>query len=190
MASSGEAAPSMDCAASEYLAKYAGKSLCNGLYRVMEPADVERWGRKLGKTFPSFAGAITAFAVDWLGRVFALDSRREVNGKPGVTIFEPGTGHALEVPCDIESFHNEELVEFRDAALAETFFNDWARAGGLAPAYSQCVGYKQPLFLGGGDTVENLELIDIDVYWMISAQLILKLRNVVSGTAINVIGAS
>jgi hypothetical protein len=136
-------------------------------------------GMQLSKMlFRTFKDAVTSFGVDWLGRIFALDSRRRVSGRPGVTLFEPGTGQALEVPCNIESFHDEELVDYKDAALAEAFFNEWILKGGRGPSYSQCVGYKRPLFLGGVDAVENLELTDLDVYWTISAQLISKLRNV------------
>ncbi len=35
----------------------------------------------------------------------------------------------------------------------------------------KCAGYKIPLFIGGNDTVDNLELSDIYVYWEICSQL-------------------
>lgn len=37
-----------------------------------------------------------------------------------VLMLEPGTGEALEIPCTIKSFHDRELIENRDAALAAT----------------------------------------------------------------------
>jgi hypothetical protein len=92
------------------------------------------------------------------------------------------------VPCDIEMFHEVELIDSGDAALAETFFSQWIQIGGGSPSYSQCVGYKRPLFLGGTDTVDNLELADLDVYWTISAQLIAKLRGVSPGTSVKITG--
>ncbi|MBN3765580.1 DUF1851 domain-containing protein [Burkholderia sp. Ac-20365] len=79
-------------------------------------------------------------------------------------MYEPGTGQALEIPCDIESFHDKELVGYRDAVLAEPFFLQWVESGGHQPQYTQCVGYKRSLFLGGEDTLANLEVIDLDVY--------------------------
>jgi hypothetical protein len=172
----------------DFFSRFAGTSFNNGLYRVLASSDVRRWNATVEDAYPAFKGAITPFGIDWLGRIFALDSRRRVKGRPAVTIFEPGTGQALEVPCDIETFHDEELVDYKDAALAESFFNAWIRRGGSGPSYSQCVGYQRPLFLGGVDTVENLELIDLDVYWTISAQLIAKLRNVPPGTGVKVTG--
>jgi hypothetical protein len=177
-----------DAIVADFSSKFGGTSFNNGLYRVLTSADVRRWNATIEDAFPVFKGAITSFGVDWLGRVFAVDSRRRVKGRPAVTIFEPGTGQALEVPCEIESFHDEELVDYKDAALAESFFNEWIRQGGHGPSYSQCVGYKRPLFLGGVDTVENLELIDLDVYWTISAQLIAKLRSAPPGTGVKVTG--
>jgi hypothetical protein len=168
----------------DFFSKFAGMSFNNGLYRVVASADIRRWNATIEDAFPNFKDALTSFGVDWLGRIFALDSRRRVSGRLGVTLFEPGTGQALEVPCNIESFHDEELVDYKDAALAESFFNEWIRKGGHGPSYSQCVGYKRPLFLGGVDVVENLELTDLDVYWTVSAQLISKLRNVPHSTGL------
>jgi hypothetical protein len=70
-------------------------------------------------------------------------------------------------------FHDEELVEYRDAALASGFFDTWALDHGsaLPLAGDHCVGYRVPLFLGGRDTVDNLEVIDLDVYWTTCGQL-------------------
>jgi hypothetical protein len=35
----------------------------------------------------------------------------------------------------------------------------------------RCVATKVPFFLGGKDSVENLEIIDLEVYWSLSGQL-------------------
>jgi hypothetical protein len=40
---------------------------------------------------------------------------------------------------------------------------------------TECIGYRVPLFLGGSDTVENLEKVDLDVYWHLHGQLIQKI---------------
>jgi len=82
-------------------------------------------------------------------------------------MFEPGTGEALEIPVPFSRFHDEELVDYTEEALARSFFYQWQRSGGPAPTVSECVGYQRPLFLGGKDTVANLEISDLDVYWTI-----------------------
>ncbi len=89
-------------------------------------------------------------------------------------MFEPGTGEVLQLPCNLVSFHDEELVEYRDAALASAFHQKWLSLGESAPHYHQCVGYRRPLFLGGSDELGNLEVSDIDVYWHLFGQLIAK----------------
>ncbi|MGV2288356.1 T6SS immunity protein Tdi1 domain-containing protein [Trinickia sp. YCB016] len=141
-------------------------------------------------TFPAFKGRAHCFALDWLGRVFALDSQRRAGDGLGVVMFEPGSGQALEIPCNLSSFHDEELCEYSDAALADDFYRRWLQAGGARPSFNQCVGYKRPLFLGGGDTLENLELVDIDVYWTISGRLISKLNGVPIGTEVKLSGGT
>lgn len=87
-------------------------------------------------------------------------------------MLEPGTAEALEIPCNIETFHENELIQYREEALAASFYQQWLECGGLPPAVNQCIGYKKPLFLGGTDTVDNLEVSDLDVYWTIAGQLI------------------
>lgn len=134
--------------------------------------------------FPEFADRIECFGADWLGRQFATDRGRMVGGRPQVLMLEPGTGEALEVPVDLRAFHDEELVQEPDAAVALSFFEQWLEAGGPRPDYDQCVGYKKPLYLGGVDDVTNLELHNFDVYWTISAQLLERVRGLPAGTRI------
>ncbi len=79
-------------------------------------------------------------------------------------MLEPGTGEALEIPTSFVAFHNEELVDYRDAALASEFFCRWSSAQleKLPLDHSNCVGYRTPLFLGGSDTLDDLEVVDFD----------------------------
>lgn len=181
-------ATSDDQYVSEIVERFGGQSFNGGLYRVLGVSDVRSWNHTIEAAFPEFKGRIHCFAFDWLGRVFALDGQRQVGNEVGVVMFEPGSGQALEIPCDLWSFHDEEMCNYADAALADDFYQRWLKAGGERPSFRQCIGYKRPLFFGGSDTVENLELVDLDVYWAISAQLISKLRGVPIGSKINIIG--
>ena len=74
----------------------------------------------------------------------------------------------------------------REPASAASFFAAWARApaGLLLLELAQCVGYKMPLFLGGKHVLENLEVIDIDVYWSISGQLRQRTKTLPPGSSI------
>jgi hypothetical protein len=169
----------------ELLGSFGGASFAGGLYRIVRPKDLEMWQLRVESAFPQFEKRIVCFGYDWLGSAFALDPNRLVGAQPGVVMFEPGTGKALEMPSNILSFHNLGLKEFGEAALAIGFFQRWLSIGGRAPSTMQCVGYKKPLFLGGNDDVTNLELSDIDVYWHVMARLIRRTRGLPEGTPIH-----
>ncbi|WP_345817669.1 DUF1851 domain-containing protein (plasmid) [Paraburkholderia sp. PREW-6R] len=130
-------------------ALFAGMSFNRGLYRVLENSVAGTIQRTVGHAFPALAARIECFGVDWLGRVFSADSGRRIDGKSAVVMLEPGSGQALEMPCHVTSFHDEEICECADAALADGFSRKWLASGGASPMVSQCVGYKRPLFLGG-----------------------------------------
>jgi hypothetical protein len=167
-----------------FFALFGGQSFNGGIYRVIDPSDLPAWQARIHFAFPEFKGRILCFANDWLGRAFALDVKRLEDGEPGVLLFEPGTGEVLEVPCNLLTFHNIELIEDSDAPLASAFYEVWLSQGGKAPARDQCIGYKIPLFLGGEDGGENFEVSGLDVYWHLMGQLIETTRGLAPGTPI------
>lgn len=167
------------------LEAFSGCSFNRGLYRIHASADMAKWSGIVGDAFPDYRTRIFCFGYDWLGRHFALDRDRTDQGEPLILLLEPGTGEVLDIPAGLLAFHNEELVEYANEALAEDFFKSWLQAGNRAPEFGECVGYGTPLFLGGDDTVENLELTDMDVYWDISGQLIGKVKGLPPGTRID-----
>ncbi|RZU15896.1 hypothetical protein EV645_3436 [Kribbella rubisoli] len=79
-------------------------------------------------------------------------------------MLEPGTGEALEIPVPVSAFHDDEVVEYSDEALASNFYAEWMAVHESALRLDQCAGYRVPLFLGGDDLVANLELSDLSVY--------------------------
>ena len=166
------------------LSEFGGSSFNGGLYRVVRVSDLDTWASRIGDAFPEFGGRVTCFGYDWLGRAFAVDIRRLEGGNPGVIMFEPGTGQALKILANIETFHDDELINFCEAALALEYFQRWQKLTGVTLAYNQCAGYKKPLFLGGVDDTENLEVSDIDVYWHLLGQLILKAKGLPIGTTV------
>lgn len=166
--------------------QFGGASFRGGLYRIIHPADVSDWQDRIHLAFPEFEGRIFCFGFDWLGSVFALDIKRTEDGQAGVVMFEPGTGEALEIPSNLESFHEVGLIEFGEAALVISFHEKWLAAGGVEPRFDQCIGYRRPVFLSGADEVENLEVSDIDVYWHLMGQLILQTKGLPQGTVVRV----
>jgi hypothetical protein len=167
-----------------FMKLYSGCSFLSGLYRVHAIADIRKWSKICVDTFPSFRGRIVCFSSDWLGRQFALDFKRVESGERLVLMMEPGTGEALEIPVGFMAFHDSELVDYKEEALADSFYQKWLEAGGASPGDDQCVGYNNPLFLGGKDEVNNLELCDMEVYWSVCAQLLAKTRGLAPGTPV------
>jgi hypothetical protein len=74
----------------------------------------------------------------------------------------------------------------RRRGLASDFFRAWAatNARELPLAPTHCVGYRVPLFLGGADDVDNLELTDTCTHWQLMAQLRRETGTLADGTRI------
>ncbi|WP_326565906.1 T6SS immunity protein Tdi1 domain-containing protein [Amycolatopsis rhabdoformis] len=171
----------------DFASEFAGATFGGGLYRVHDHASGAQASTLIAEAFPEYATRVCPFGYDWLGRQFAVDSGRTVAGQPQVLLLEPGTGEALEVPLSFAVFHDKELVEYAEAALATGFFDSWSGENGdsVPLRRDQCVGYRVPLFLGGQDVIENLEVSDLEVYWSICGQLRRRALNLPPGTVIN-----
>jgi hypothetical protein len=154
-----------------FLYKYGGKSFKDGLYRVFTKEEMVKWKDIITKSYIDFKGEFSPFSYDWLGRCFALDQREDSSHKGMILMFEIGTADVLEIPCDLLSFHNDEIPVYVDACLAVEFFKKWKKIDNSQLKMNQCVGYKIPLFLGGEDTVENLEISDMEVYWHVLSSI-------------------
>ena len=149
----------------------AGTTLGQGLYRFHTRSSAAAAGALVEAAYPEFTGRVACFGMDWLGRQFSLDPARGTPEDPEVLLFDVGAGEALEIPTPFSSFHDEELTEYTDAALASEFFDRWLRAHPDPIAFARRVGSKVPLFLGGADDIGDLELADLDVYWTVTGQL-------------------
>lgn len=165
------------------LGRYGGASFEGGLYRLHAAADIDRWTKVVARAFPDHAG-FECFATDWLGRQFALSRSNLVDGVPGVLMFEPGTGEVLTIPTNFLTFHTSELMDYADAALARSAYQDWLDAGGVKPTIQECIGYTVPMFLGGPDTIDNMEKTDMEVYWELTAQMLAQVKDLPPGTPI------
>jgi hypothetical protein len=161
-----------------------GMTFNHGLYRVLRTDQLDSAKKAIEEVFPEYTGRVVPFAFDWLGRYFTADLARIADEKPLVLMLETGAGEAMEIPTSVLDFHDIELVDFSNDALAVHFWTQWRTKHWDELAYTDCVGYKVPLFLGGEDTVENLEVIDLSVYTEICGQLRRKLRTLPIGKTI------
>lgn len=164
--------------------RMAGCVFENGLYRIHTPDSAAVADGLVEEAFPELRSQMSCFGFDWLGRQFALDGGRGAPSDPEILMLEPGTGEALEIPVPFSKFHDVELVEYANEALATDFYAEWASISSEHIEFAQCVGYRTPLFLGGSDTVDNLELTDIEVYWSFMGQLRVQVMPLPKGTRI------
>ena len=169
----------------EFFSNFEGSTFSNGLYRVHPLRGIEKWTLIIEKAFPPFKGIIKCFGYDWLGRQFALDSSRFLDGEPLVLMFDIGTGEVLKIPTSFHDFHNLEMVDYPNDVLELKFFTEWRSAVDGEIHAHQCVGYKLPLFLNGEDDIENLEITDIEVYWELFGQLLEQVRQLPPGAKIS-----
>lgn len=151
---------------------YGGGVYGGGVFSVLSERDVETWRKTITDFYQDFRNRITPFAFDWLGRCFAEDSM----DKNHVLMFEIGTANVLIIPADILTFLNSEIPNNSEACLALGAYHSWLSQRNPPVTYGQCVGYKIPLFLGGKDAFENMELSSLDVYWNIMGQVMLQTR--------------
>ena len=154
----------------ELMGRFGGVSFNEGLYRLHPAQDVLEWTAIVEEAFPLCHGRTVCFASDWLGRQFALDKARLEDGQLQILLVVPGSGERLQIPATLQSFHEHELIEHAMDAVAGELYRVYREAGGAPPAPGQCVGYKVPLFAGGEDAVENLELVDMKAYWVACGQ--------------------
>ena len=153
----------------EFIIQLGGRRFGNGLFNSFSVDNIKKWTEIVNQAYPEFENLYRIFGYDWLGRCFGIDLRENTYGN--ILMFEIGTNDVLEIPCTFQEFLNVEIPLYSDSCLAEPFFNEWMDYSKESITYGRCAGYKIPLFLGGEDTVANLENSDMEVYWSIITQI-------------------
>jgi hypothetical protein len=170
----------------EVIERFGGKTFDHGLYRVHRGDELDRYTKIMCEYFIAIKDKAIVFGSDWLGRQFAVSFNEQVAGKPTVLCLEPGVPDNFCTDHEIDVFHNEDLIERADAALAKPFFRKWrARSKVRDIPHGKCVGYKVPLFLGAKENVQNLELVDMEMYLGLCCQLWNGIKDLPDGTLIN-----
>jgi hypothetical protein len=124
-----------------------------------------RWTTLVRQLFDRDERILHVYAYDWMGRHFALDDTRRRGRDSLVLLLDPSNVEILELDETVIGLHETELVEYRNDLLASAYHAEWLATSRPAPKPLECVGYREPLFEGGEDTLENLELVDMARYW-------------------------
>ncbi|MEC4175293.1 T6SS immunity protein Tdi1 domain-containing protein [Adlercreutzia sp. R7] len=152
------------------------------MFRIFERHDLEKWHRLVSEYFTALHGEFDLFGYDWLGRCFAID-REEGENSGLVVLLEVGTLDIYYIEKDIISFLNDEIPNNSDACLDAGRYQEWLE---VQPPVRirECAGYRIPLFLGGEDSLENMEISDMEVYWDMTSQLWEAVKDLPEGTKI------
>lgn len=153
------------------IAQFGRATLGDGLYRLHDEQSALAGEVLIAKAFPDFKIPVEAFGFDWLGRQFASDGSRGRSDDPEVLMFDVETGDVLEIPLPISEFHSIGYEEYADAIWATDLYSTWRTQHSAALAFEDCVGYKVPLCLGGSDSLDNMEVTNMAVYWHLTGQL-------------------
>ena len=158
----------------EFINSVAHYSFDGGLLRFLLPTtnpSLQSWNSPSGwmADWPNVPKFFNVFAFDWQGNQFGFDKRRVERGEPLIGMLEPGFGKLLKIPATFAEFVGREIIENREPTLACGFYKEWL-ARGRSPAFQECVGYRIPLFLGGNDGIDNLEISNMEVYLSITGQ--------------------
>jgi len=170
--------------------KEADTAILDGAYQLHREEDIARFTRCVEDVFPERAQQFRCFGADWMGRQFATDHKRVVNGEPEVALLDPVTKEIFEIPCSYTAFHEIELVQYPEETVDHTKFKNWLSSGGRRPKYGECVSHTVPLCLGGKDVFSNFEIADLEVSWSISGQIFAQIRDLPAGTPINKVDIS
>jgi len=165
----------------ELLSDLGGAVFEKGLLKIHTTGSSHLWTNLTFEFFKKYKVNSYCFAFDWTGRQYAINS---FDGKRFILMLDSGTAEAYKLEADIESFLNEELEEFKEGVLENRKFSPLAEKFGDLP-FNKCYGFKKPLFLGGKDEVENLEIVDLEVYWELNRQIYEKTKNLPPDTKVD-----
>jgi len=171
----------------EFMRDAAWTSYNRGIWRLFLPRrpDFAYWtiDARWAGDWPKYRG-IRFFGYDWLGRLVGVDGRKGRPSGSEVVRLEPGMGELVMTDDTVEAFLTRDLVDEYDDTLSAELFRDWVAASDESLDPDNCVGFRQPLALGGSDDLENLEVVSLKVYVSISGQIATQLANRPPGTKV------
>jgi hypothetical protein len=144
----------------------------NGIYTIISREEANTLLPLVESVFTGVSGNVDLFAVDWMGRIFATDAATpDENGSLVVICLDLAGPTGFYTDANFENFHNHIMVNRQESIFEMKQYREWMKSNSPPGDGVSCVGYKIPLFMGGKDEVENLELSDRSVYLHLLAQM-------------------
>lgn len=165
-----------------FVIAFGGMSFGKGMFNVFDKGDLRYWEKNIIKIFPEYKGKIELFGYDWMGRCFAVNSLGSDDEK--ILVFDPSAMEVNDIKLSFMEFINKAVPASVNECFSSDAFIRWYNESGTELEYLQCLGNIVPLFLGGADELNNMELSDMDVYWSILGQTAVQIRGMEEGTVI------
>lgn len=178
----GQAAPNQefDGTVANFIDQLGGRSFGDGLIRSFNWEEKMKWEQIVRECIPTDNCDYELFSFAWDGACFGVEAAGE---KSTILLFDIGDLKCKPVPMTLTDFLNVEIPGDCDGYLAANSYQKWLKTH-PAPKRSECVGHKIPLFLGGRDDFDNMEIIDMQVQWEMTAQIWQAVRDLPPGTPI------
>ncbi len=167
-------------------AGYCGASFNEGLLRFHDAASAGAIRESVMDAFSAeVAGTLDVLACDWMGRqIVAVAGGGD---DPVLYVADIGRGQVSEWIR-----WSQFCSAVQDGSIAGALEQDALTVlrGSLEPAgcmldFDECFGYSMPLFLGGAESADNIEVIDLEVHWHIGAQVYQQVRDLPPGTSVS-----
>jgi Domain of unknown function (DUF1851) len=174
-----------DTAASKGIKDLSVAVYLNGLYTIVNRAEGGTLTKLTESVFPAVVDKITVFAVDWMGRLFATDkSEPDSSGAATITCFDFAEPSSFSTDANFDDFHNSTAIDMMSELFNLEQFEQWTSEHQPPTDGVSCVGYKTPLFLGGEDDQENMEMTDRSVYLHMLSELWSSVKDLPEGSRI------
>ena len=170
-------------------AGYSGHSFNLGLLRFHDSETAPTYVEHVLTAFPELQGKdADLLAFDWMGR--QLVTTATVDGSESdLLIADLGVGEVSHF-CTVAEFTGIiKLPESATEAFNGALYEEWKRSvggEGQGIAFSDCVEYQTPLYLGGDAGIGNLVLNDLDVAWTIGSQIRAQTRHLKPGESVTI----
>lgn len=150
---------------------FNGASFNDGELRIVDANNIRQWQENILKIFDIGVETTVPLAYDWLGRIFCFQVATPENPRH-IKMYVPYSANSFEIPCSLEDFFNNVLINNREAAIEAALFSHFKKSLKFhSLPNNKCVGLIKPTFLGGDLSIENMEISDIEVYWDILGQI-------------------
>ena len=183
----GEEAPGFvpDDSIDSLIAQLGGRSFGKGLFTVFDPGEKAKWEGIVLECLVSQCDlsedfSFELFGRNWNGYCYGVETSCD---DPTILAFDVDAVEVNSLDSTLGDFLNKRIPSNCNGCLASGSYEKWLETH-RALSRGECVGLVKPLFLGGKDDFDNMEVIDMEVHWEMTSQIWQAVRDLPPGTPI------